>query len=146
MTEAITWLKSDQIDGGSHIDLLAITVTPTMNTHLSPNEIPGKDEAEPYSNKIHEVNFFGISNQDFKVTGQFDKSKSTTNSGSVMITIPRMASFWTLGSPAWFYDSDMVVNPAGSTHVMIKSFTPTKRAITGSTISYTGVFTETKAW
>jgi hypothetical protein len=141
-----TWLLSDQITGGSAVDLLATKVTGQFNAHISKNDIPGKDVTESFANKLHEIDHFGIINPRYTIEGQFDKSKATSVGGSVCISMPIVGSHQRLGSPVWFYDDGLILSSAGSCEVVFETFKANKSATTGSTINYNMTLIQTKAW
>ena len=143
---AITWIESDQISGGSKIDLLARSLTAEFNNNLGVPEIPGKDVAESFANKLHEVDYFGMANPRYTVEGQFDASTATSAGGSVCLSIPIMGSFQRLGSPSWFYDEEFIMDSVGSCQVLVAGFKPKRVARTGSTVAYNLTLVETKAW
>ena len=148
-----SWLQSDQINGGSRIDLGGTAHAFGFKNLISNPPIVGKDITLSYGNRIHEADYNGMENPRFKFSGRFESGLNTNYQGSVFINYHRLGSFALLGSPAWFYDAEFVLNPAGSTQVLIENLdvsrdntTGAKNNDVGKSFRYSMQLVETKAW
>jgi hypothetical protein len=146
MLGSISWIKSNQINANSVIDLMANQITLSWNPMNTIPAIPGKPSTQTWSQKMSEIDTMGVDNPVYTIRGDFDTTKTTNNFGSVIISIPIIASLMVLGSPFWFYDQRLIVNPAGSCQVMVSDLRLDKSSKAEDSLSYQFILTETGPW
>lgn len=148
-----SWLCcSPAICAGSKIDLAARNLTLNWNNYLNPNKgTTGKDVGSPYEYRLCQVDYMGHQNPKHVIEGVITQDNANRN-GSLLITLPRMASFANIGSVSWFYDDRHIINPGGSIAVLVDTFTSTRDSQGGTTsglgdiLKYTLILWETSRW
>lgn len=151
-----SWLKASNVDGGSAIDLGATNITFAFKPFIPAAPIPAKSTTDSYDSRLHEADYLGFENPVITVQGKIPPHDATqggaglNNDGSVIISVSRLGSFAMIGSPAWFYDDALYLNPAGSTMVMLAGFNAVRTIQTEGSpfnwINYSATLRETKQW
>ena len=150
-----SWIKANNVDGGSAIDLGATAITYAFKTFTPAPPIPAKSTTDTYNNRLHEVDYLGFETPVLTIQGKIPPHDATggaglNSDGSVMISLARLGSFAMIGSPAWFYDDALYLNPAGSTMVMVAGFNANRTVQTEGSpfnwINYSTSLRETKQW
>ena len=140
-----TYLKSSAVSAGSAVDLGGRVATFNFNNLTQADDIPSKDVGSSYNFRLAEVDYVGHANPIWTVEGFIPSGMTTNNEGSVMISFGLLGSYHMIGSPSTFYDSEFMLNPAGSTWVIPKSFKIEKDS-GRSGRRYTLQLVETKQW
>lgn len=143
----MVWIKNGSVSGGNPIDMMGVTTEVSAENYLTQNFIPGKDVSLSYGSRIFEVDFLGINNAKYTITGRFDTSRTQNTAGSTCVSIPILGSIMRQGNPSWFYDEKNILNPAGSTAVLPDQIKIT-RNMTGSPswVRYNLSLKETAEW
>jgi len=94
------FLKSDDICDGSAIDLSIREMVNSWDVYHQDESTVGRATL-PWN--PDEVDFLGVGNQTFKITGHFvEGSVTEPNTGSVEMSTALIGSFCNIGSPSWF--------------------------------------------
>ena len=118
----ISWLTNPTILGGSHISLEAVAIKLSGKQLNTATPTVGKDTSLPYGSKLSFGDNVGMENPIYDVTGRF-VTEGLTDAGSLtMKNVQRLGSFIYSGSSHWFYDDQLILNPAGSAYVDIVDF------------------------
>ena len=147
-----TWLCcSPAIEAGSKIDLAVTNLTLNWQNFLGEKGNPGKDVGSPYEYRLSQIDYTGHTNPKHLIEGVITQN-TTNKDGSVLITLPRLASFAFIGSVSWFYDDRHILNFVGSVPVMVDTFTSTRNTEGGTSsnlgdiLKYNLVLWETSRW
>ena len=116
------WLTHSDIDGGSKIDIMGRTQTFDFNNFITIPQEAGKNTGSNYNFRLAYVDYTGHDNPKYVIEGTIMSGLSANNEGSLAMTFHRLGSFAMIGSPIWFYDTELMLNPAGSTAVLVDSF------------------------
>jgi hypothetical protein len=142
-----SWLVNAQIDGGSRVDLLSYNATYDFNNLTDSPQIPGKNTGSSYTFRLAEIDYVGHVNPRFIVEGYIPSGMLTNTEGSVTVSPTRLGSFLTIGSPSWFGNDYLIINPAGSACVFPISLRM-RDDVTSSPrmVKYSLTLEETKEW
>ena len=114
----ILYLQNDGINGGSMIDLGTRDLNTGWDIYTQDEPTPGKT---PLPWNPHEIDFLGVGNQKFVITGHFCEGSSVNaKTGSVRVQFGTLGSFCNIGSPSWIIsdNKNYIVNGIGSTRVL----------------------------
>lgn len=142
-------MKGDVIDGGSVVDLMAISATFGFNRFSSNQPIPNAAG----NGSIFEVDVHGNANPNVTVTGKYRMNTHTNPQGSVTVSHERLGSFCRIGSPSVLFDdaygTDLFTG-AGSLTVIPTSFTEERNITSSETgsqfIQYNLILVQSKDW
>jgi len=138
------WFKHSDVNGGSYVNLNGITANLGLNAYVTVPQEPAKNIGSPWNHRLAEAEYVGIDNPRYVFEGFIPSGETIDADGSVIITVPLLGSFIKLGSPIYFRDPEMMLNPAGSAAVLVTNFKVEKPQNTGR--RYSVEFVETKSW
>jgi len=140
-----SWLTHSSIDSGSKVDLLGYTNTYSFDNFITVSQEPGKDVGSDYNFRLGMIDYTGHDNPKFVIEGIVMSGLTTNDQGSVCITLQRLGSFAMIGSPSWFYDPEIMLNPAGSCPIFIQTFKIEKPLDVTNVRRYTMTVFETRS-
>jgi len=140
-----TYLKSSAVSAGSAVDLGGRVATFDFNNFTQADEVPSKNVGSSYNFRLAEVDYMGHANPNWTVEGYIPSGVTTNDEGSVFIRFSLLGSYCMIGSPSIFYDSEFILNPAGSSWVIPKSFKVEKDEMKSGR-RYNLQLIETKQW
>jgi len=140
-----TYLKHDNINDGSAVDLSGRVATFDFNNMIQADNAPGKDVGSTWNERLGEADYMGHANPKWVVEGIIPSGLTTNTIGSMLMTGSQFQTYCTFGSPLVFYDEEHMWNPAGSALVLPKSLKIT-RAERDDMKRYNLVLVETKEW
>jgi len=138
------WLAHTGVNAGSKVNLNGVTTTVGMNNFIVVPQEPSKDPAGTWTARLPEVEYLGHGAPAYKFEGFIPSGLKVDADGSVIISFNLLGSFAKLGSPIYFRDPELILNPAGSAYVVVKDFKLQKPVSTGR--RYTLELIESKEW